>query len=124
MEFYRDLFSHKDRPSKTKLDLIDSKVSYYQEQIQTKIYDFKFKGHELENCIKSLKINKSPGHDSIVFETINYHKYGKSNTHIVSLDASNAFPKLWRLTNGLFSSTKLIVRFGELFLTIIKNLNS
>ena len=76
MKFYRDLFSHNDRPSKTKHDLIDSKVSDYQERIKTKIYDFKFKVFELENCIKSLKINKSPGHDSISNEYFKFRVEG------------------------------------------------
>ena len=33
-------------------------------------------------------------------ETIQFYKINKSNMHIVSLDASKAFDKLWR--NGLF----------------------
>ena len=71
MKFYRGLFSHKDRPSQTKHDLIDSKVSDHQEHIKTNIYDFKV--YELENCIKSLKINKSPGHYSFSNE---FFKFG------------------------------------------------
>ena len=62
MLFHRDIFLHKDRPSKTKHDQKDSKVSVYQEQIKTKIYDSKFKVYELENYIKSLE---STGQDSI-----------------------------------------------------------
>ena len=36
----------------------------------------------------------------IANETINYYKHGRSNMHLVSLDAAKAFDKLWR--DGLF----------------------
>ena len=51
----------------------------------------------------------------VVNETLNYYKCGRSNCHVVSLDATKAFDKLWRA--GLFY--KLINRVKPEFWRIL-----
>ena len=59
-----------------------------------------FLEHQHENQFGYKKATSCKSAHLVVNETINYYKVGRSNCHVVSLDAAKAFDKLWR--DGLF----------------------
>ena len=81
-KYYKNLFSHSDRVSKSEHLVVEECVRKHFEKIKDIKYKIDFSTAFLKQCIDKLKINKSPGFDFISNE---FFKFGNSDALVLIL---------------------------------------